>query len=130
MKVSKNSPCPCGSGQKYKKCCERYHKGLVAKSAVELMKSRYSAFAVGDINYIIKTSTFQKDFDELKRFSQSCEFKKLEILDSFEEDEKAFVVFKVSVFCKEADNSFIEKSFFIKKKSRWFYDSGEILDES
>jgi len=129
MKFSKNSPCPCGSGQKYKKCCERYHKGLVAKSAVELMKSRYSAFAVGDINYIIKTSTFQKDFDELRSFSKSCEFKKLEILDFKEDEKEAFVIFKVSVFCGGVDSSFSEKSFFVKKDGKWFYDSGKILDE-
>ena len=71
MKFSPNNPCPCGSGKKYKKCCQIYHKGKIAKSALELMKSRYSAFAVGDIDYIIKTSTFQKDFDDLKSFSTS-----------------------------------------------------------
>lgn len=25
-RVGRNSPCPCGSGQKYKKCCLRKHK--------------------------------------------------------------------------------------------------------
>jgi len=64
-KISINSLCPCGSKIKYKKCCGKYHKGLVAKTALELMKSRYTAFAIGEINYIIKTSTFQKDFEHL-----------------------------------------------------------------
>jgi SEC-C motif-containing protein len=41
MKFSINNPCPCGSGVKYKKCCAKYHKGLVAKTALELMKSRF-----------------------------------------------------------------------------------------
>ncbi len=56
MKFSKNSKCPCGSGKKYKICCFRLHKGLLAKNALELMKSRFSAYAVGDANYIIKTT--------------------------------------------------------------------------
>jgi len=46
MKFSVNNPCPCGSGKKYKKCCGILHKGVIAKDALELMKSCYSAFAV------------------------------------------------------------------------------------
>ena len=123
MKFSPNSPCPCGSGKKYKKCCQIYHKGKIAKTPLELMKSRYSAFAVGDIDYIIKTSTFQKDFDDLKSFSEACEFKKLEILDSKEN----FVTFKATIICNGEDNSFCEKSFFVFKNGRWYYDFGEIV---
>lgn len=26
MKIGRNDPCPCGSGQKYKKCCFRHEK--------------------------------------------------------------------------------------------------------
>ncbi len=124
MKISVNSPCPCGSGKKYKKCCQIYHKGMIAKDVLSLMKSRFSAFAVGDIKYIIKTSTFQKDYDELKAFSQNCEFKKLDILDVGED----FVTFKATIICNGVDSSFIEKSFFVKKDGRWFYDRGEILE--
>jgi len=123
MKFSPNNPCPCGSGKKYKKCCQIYHKGKIAKTALELMKSRYSAFAVGEIDYIIKTSTFQKDFDDLKSFSQNCDFKKLEILDYSENT----VTFKATIICNGEDNSFSEKSFFIQKNGRWYYDKGEIL---
>ena len=123
MKFSPNNPCPCGSGKKYKKCCQIYHKGAIAKDALTLMKSRFSAFAVGDIAYIIKTSTFQKDFDDLKSFSDMCEFKKLEILEHSEDS----VTFRATIFCSESDNSFTEKSHFIKRDGRWFYESGEIL---
>ncbi len=123
-KFSPNSPCPCGSGKKYKKCCQIYHKGAVAKDALSLMKSRYSAFVVGDIKYIIKTSTFQKDYEELKAFSESCEFKKLEIL----EYDESTVTFKAMIECDGKDASFSEKSYFIQKEGRWYYDRGEILD--
>ena len=127
MKFSINNPCPCGSGIKYKKCCGKYHKGLVAKTALELMKSRYTAFAIGKINYIIKTSTFQKDFEDLKSFNNSCEFKKLEILEFIDGNSEAFVTFKATIFCNKQDNSFIEKSRFIKENGKWYYQSGEIL---
>ncbi len=120
-KISINSACPCGSGKKYKKCCMSFHKGAIPKDALTLMKSRYSAFAVGDIKYIIKTSIFQKDFDDLKIFSDSCEFKKLEILEFLNGKNEAFVTFKATVFCNQKNNSFREKSRFVKIDNRWFY---------
>ncbi len=120
MKFSINSPCPCGSGKKYKKCCGIYHKGAYPKDVLTLMKSRYSAFAIGDIKYIIKTAINQNDFDELKSFSNNCEFKGLEILD-FGED---FVTFKATIICNGVDSSFRERSKFIKVDGFWKYESG------
>ncbi|MFK5882267.1 MAG: YchJ family metal-binding protein [Sulfurospirillum sp.] len=113
-KFTINSLCPCGSGKKYKKCCAIFHKGALPKSALELMKSRYSAYATGDIKYLIKTSS-NKDLDEseLKEFSDG--------------EKEAFVTFKATVFCEKIDNSFIEKSRFIKAKDRWLYVDGEFL---
>jgi len=84
------------------------------------MKSRYSAFAVGDIDYIIKTSTFQKDYDDLKSFSDSCEFKRLEILDYSD----TTVTFKATIFCSNQDASFTEKSNFLQKDGKWYYSGG------
>ncbi len=90
------------------------------------MKSRFSAFAVGDIKYIIKTSLDEKlDTLELRDFSKNCEFRKLDILEFIDGTVEAFVTFKATIFCSEIDNSFTEKSKFVKKENRWFYDSGE-----
>ena len=48
--------CPCGSGLSYAECCGRLHDGTaVAATAEQLMRSRYSAFAVGDAGYLLAT---------------------------------------------------------------------------
>ena len=48
--------CPCGSRKKYQYCCEKY---LLSKAfpetAEQLMKSRYTAFCQGNIEYLIAT---------------------------------------------------------------------------
>ena len=45
--------CPCGSGDSYGGCCGRYHDGTAtAPTAERLMRSRYSAFVVGDEEYL------------------------------------------------------------------------------
>jgi len=123
MKFSVNTLCPCGSGKKYKKCCGIFHKGSYPKDCLTLMKSRYSAFVVGKIDYIIKTSTFQNDYKDLKSFSDNCDFKKLEIIDYSEDT----VTFRVIIFCGEVNSSFTEVSKFIKIDGFWKYESGEIL---
>jgi SEC-C motif-containing protein len=50
------TPCPCGSGLPYADCCGRLHDGTAtAATAEQLMRSRYSAFAVGDAAYLLAT---------------------------------------------------------------------------
>lgn len=48
--------CPCLSGEQYPECCGRFHRGEAeAATAEQLMRSRYSAFAVGDAGYLLRT---------------------------------------------------------------------------
>lgn len=48
--------CPCGSGRSYDDCCGRLHRGKAeATSAEELMRSRYTAFARRDADYLLRT---------------------------------------------------------------------------
>jgi SEC-C motif-containing protein len=48
--------CPCLSGLPYDECCEPLHLGTAtAPTAERLMRSRYSAFAIGDPAYLLET---------------------------------------------------------------------------
>lgn len=136
MKLSVNDTCPCESKKKYKKCCKLFHNGKNPQTALELMKSRYSAFAAGDASYIIKTTheeniEFTKDIkiwkESILDFCKITQFKNLEIISSQLEDEISYVTFKVSLFQNEENLGFTEKSKFIKIDNRWFYHSGEFL---
>lgn len=57
--------CPCGSGKTLDTCCGPYHAGTPAPTALALMQARYSAFALGNGEYVRDTlSEEQKaDFD-------------------------------------------------------------------
>jgi len=53
---SRPTACPCGSGLAYAACCGPFHAGdAKAPTAEALMRSRYSAFAVGDEAYLLRT---------------------------------------------------------------------------
>lgn len=47
-------PCPCGGGA-YGACCGRAHRGEPAATAATLMRSRYSAYALRDAEYLLRT---------------------------------------------------------------------------
>ena len=55
--------CPCDSQKRYTQCCEVYHNGAQAPTAETLMRSRYSAFALGLSSYLFSTEleTLHKD---------------------------------------------------------------------
>ena len=47
--------CPCGTGRAPAACCGRYHAGEPAPDAEALMRSRYSAYVLGDSGYLRAT---------------------------------------------------------------------------
>lgn len=123
-----NDKCPCGSGLKYKKCCKTYHDGRVAKTALLLMKSRYSAYALGNAKYIQNSAENQDDIESIKEFSKNTTFKKLDILNFEDGENEAFVTFRATLFNQTIDISFTEKSRFLKKDGRWYYIDGVISE--
>lgn len=48
--------CPCDSHLPYSECCQNWHQGKPAPSALALMRSRYSAYVLGEVEYIIATT--------------------------------------------------------------------------
>jgi SEC-C motif-containing protein len=55
MTLDTGARCPCGSGDTYGDCCGRFHAGTRAPSAEALMRSRFSAFATGNREYLLAT---------------------------------------------------------------------------
>jgi len=96
------------------------------------MRSRYAAYALGLVDYILKTT--HPDHPDAKRpedvrrkeieeFCQTTVFKKLKILDVQENT----VTFTVFLSMEGKDFSFTEKSTFEKVLGKWLYLKGEIL---
>jgi SEC-C motif domain protein len=130
MKISPNDECPCGSGQKYKKCCRVLHSGTPAPTPEALMRSRYSAYALDRIDYIMQTThpdgpRFNADTvkwrRDLEAFARGTRFAGLQILAT----EGDTVTFRATLFEGSHDVSFTECSLFEQHEGRWKYFSGE-----
>ena len=123
--------CPCTSGKSYKSCCEPYHKGELPTKAVELMRSRFSAYAMGNHAYIIKTTdptspVYRKNVAKwrkwLKEYTATTTFLKLHILNlPAERFGEADLTVTAVLLLHVKDISFTERSLFRKEKGRWLY---------
>ena len=76
--------CPCGQGT-YAQCCQPLHLGQAkALTATQLMRSRYSAFAQHEMDYIQKTTAVGQqaalDMVAIANWSKSNQWLKLEIV--------------------------------------------------
>jgi SEC-C motif-containing protein len=127
--------CPCGNPKTYKDCCEPYISGKkTPETAEQLMRSRYTAFTKGKVDYIFKThqtnNPSTKERNSLLKWMNSVEWLGLAIIQTEKgqkEDEWGWVEFRAIYIENQAMESLHEKSFFKRLKGRWIYISGEHL---
>ena len=123
--------CPCGRNKTYSDCCKKAHENILSvKTPEDLMRSRYSAFVLSNVDYLIKSwspntcdSSLQAK-KEIKQWSKSVNWLKLEILNSSllsEKDLTGTVEFK-AFYIENGKTQFIhENSLFEKTNRHWVY---------
>lgn len=133
MDVSSPSTCPCGQPASLDDCCGRFLTGAaVPETALELMRSRYAAFATHAADYLIVThhpdTRGEVQRDEVERFSRGATWLGLEVLattDGRAGDEQGFVEF-VARYRRDGDEHLHhERSLFRRHQGRWHFHSAE-----
>ncbi|QZT38545.1 SEC-C domain-containing protein [Halosquirtibacter xylanolyticus] len=124
--------CVCGKVEDYNSCCGRFiSRKEKANSPEALMRSRYTAFSLGEVEYILDTERLAKPntLAGLKQWCENITYTKLEVISSKEEGEKGEVRFKA--YYKEGFEQTIleERSQFIKEADQWLYVSGDAKTE-
>ena len=140
--IQKNNPCPCGFQKNgvalsYEACCWPFHSGKgKAETAEKLMRSRYAAYVVGDIDYIAKTNdpsskeAFDRDASE--EWSKTSDWVQLEIVATragLATDAEGEVEFKATYQREGKTHVHHEVSLFKKINSEWFYIDGKDIHE-
>lgn len=128
-----NEPCPCHSGQKYKRCCAPFHGGAQPPTPEALMRSRYAAYALGLTGYVLDTTDplgpqAQPDraawAADVAAFSRRTRFEGLEVQGAGQEGDEGWVRFRALLTREGRDASFTERSRFVRRDGRWLYVSG------
>lgn len=124
--------CYCGNSQDYAKCCGKYHSGAeLPPTAEALMRSRFSAFATKNLDYLFQTlhpqNRFEFDLAANKQWAEQADFKGLEILKAEENGTKGTVDFKATYVMQSETHVHHEIGTFRKQDGQWFYKQGKIV---
>ncbi|MGB8651525.1 MAG: YchJ family protein [Mycobacteriales bacterium] len=116
--------CPCGLGQPYDLCCGRFHRGQADPPTAELlMRSRYSAFAVGDVGYLLRTwhpSTRPRGLE----LDEGQVWERLVVLGTSGGgllDSEGTVEFRALYSHRGRTEALHERSRFVREDGRWSY---------
>jgi len=117
-----DSACPCGGGD-YAWCCAAYlRRESWPATAEALMRSRYTAFALGDSEYLLRTwhpRTRPESLDLDERHWDGLNL--TEVLDGTEDDQMGIVGFTAHWSVGRERGTLIERSAFVRRGGRWFY---------
>ncbi len=119
--------CICGNDKEYEDCCGRFLEDKKeTQTAVELMRSRYSAYVLKNGQYLYDTCSQKlQNIDDINAIkSHNIEWLGLKI-ESYGDDEVTFMV-----YYKENGRIEVmkERSFFIYENGKLKYDRGEMLE--
>ena len=120
--------CPCGSGNLLNACCGHYHEGHPAPDAQALMRSRYSAYVLGHIDYLLATTLMAQqpglDRDAIEQWSAQSTWLGLEVESAQViggQPEHAFVTFVARWHDSSGEHSHRERSAFVQNDGRWYF---------
>ena len=123
--------CPCGSGQNLDACCGPLHGGAPARTAEALMRSRYSAFVLGDIGYLADTLSQEQRaaFDEIEaeKTAKDSKWQGLEIravTGGGEGDDHGTVEFVARFRLNNQPRLHHELAEFTREDGRWICSGG------
>ncbi|MBA3014331.1 MAG: SEC-C domain-containing protein [Proteobacteria bacterium] len=121
--------CPCNSGVPYSLCCEPLLIGdRIAATAEVLMRSRYTAYVVGDVDYLFRSwhpSTRPVDIDAAT-IPEWQGLHIVRIVKGLEADNEGVVEFKATFLSQQNIFQLHEVSRFVKEEGHWFYVDGDI----
>ncbi|MBX9983357.1 MAG: YchJ family protein [Mycobacterium gordonae] len=131
VKAPDEQRCPCGSGSSYTDCCGPLHAGeRTADTALALMRSRFSAFALGDASYVV-ASWHPSSRPKRLHLDSDVVWRRLQIVDTEAgaPDHTTGVVEFRAQYVRHGERRILhERSRFTREKGRWMYVDGDVLD--
>ena len=126
--------CPCASGKPYGECCGPIIDGKTkAATAVELMRARYSAYAVENVDFLFSSSgpEVRAEFDAntTREWSKSATWSGLDVLETERggaDDDDGYVSFVAHYAANGQECEHRERSYFKKIDGEWRFIDGQI----
>jgi len=131
MKKNAAEPCACGDARGYAACCAPLHAGAPAPDAAALMRSRYSAFVLGDVPYLLRSwhattrpETLDLDDDGARRKWLGLSVREHRPLDTDHAEVEFIARYRIGGGSAQRLH---ERSRFVREQGHWYYVDGELL---
>ncbi len=128
--IDRAMDCPCGNPATYAQCCGRWHGGAPATTAEQLMRSRYSAYALKHEDYLLATwhADTRPDSLHLAALQPPPTWLGLDIRRHHEIDETHAIVEFIARYRTGGARAQRqhETSRFVREDDRWYYLDGEL----
>ncbi|QKJ19627.1 YchJ family protein [Microbacterium hominis] len=128
VRVGDAQPCPCGSGDRFDACCAPVLRGAAAVTPEQLMRSRYTAFVVGDADHL-RATWHPGTVPSSLELDPALRWTGLEILDvvgGAEGDRRGVVEFRAHWRQGRDTGVLHERSRFVRQSDRWWYLDGTV----
>ena len=130
--MTQPASCPCGSGGSLDGCCGPFISGARKPETAEaLMRSRYSAYAAGNVDYIVQTHDPKKRLKQLReqveKWASQAEFTELKIVATEAGgpgDRSGVVEFEATYVEDGQSRTLHERSSFRRAGDQWYYVEG------
>ncbi len=122
-----DAPCPCDAGKSYDDCCGRFHAGRAASTALELMRSRYTAYVRELETYLLDTWATPTRPPSVA-FDPATRWTGLEIIETEAGslfDDTGTVTFGADHEAAGIPQRLLEKSRFVREDGKWRYLAAE-----
>ena len=122
-----DSACPCQSNKSYEDCCGRFHThAQFPETAEQLMRSRYTAYVLKNVPYIVDTTVPSQqallNVQAIQAWAEETKWLRLQILntESLTKTQSA-VEFNAVFQGEEGEQTHHERSIFVKIDDRWYF---------
>ena len=122
-----DSACPCQSNKSYEDCCGRFHThAQFPETAEQLMRSRYAAYVLKNVPYIVETTVPSQqgllNVQAIQTWAENTQWLGLQILKTETLSKlQSAVEFNAAFQGEEGEQSHHERSIFVKIDERWYF---------
>ena len=116
-----DSACPCQSNKSYEDCCGRFHtRAQFPETAEQLMRSRYAAYVLKNVPYIVNTTVPSQrallNVQAIQTWAEETQWLGLQILNT-----ESLTKTQSAVEFHEGEQAHHERSIFVKIDDRWYF---------
>ena len=127
-----DSACPCQSNKSYADCCGRFHRGAeFPQTAEQLMRSRYAAYVLKNVPYIVATTVPSQqallNVPAIQAWAENTQWLGLQILNTETLTKVQSAVEFNAPFKREkgqgeeGEQAHHERSIFVKIDGHWYF---------